>query len=114
MKGYALAFLALAMPVLAQTASTLAPPPDPNAPQLTLDEKIALVADDVRRSDVLEKAQKEFIAAIKPINDHQDATKKVIEDEHPGWTVESTQQGWQLVKKQEAPKPPEPAKTEKH
>jgi hypothetical protein len=89
---------------------------DPDAPQLTLDEKVSLVTDDLKRQDALEKANAAYLRAIAPFNEHQEATKKVIEAEHPGWTLETGQQGWHLVKKPaEAPKappaaPPAPAK----
>ena len=77
-------------------------PPDPNVPKLTLDEKVSLTTDDIKRQDMLEKAQEEFQRTIKPINDHQEATKKVIESEHPGWILQLTSaQGWQLMKKPE-------------
>jgi hypothetical protein len=86
------------------------PPPapagaEPNTPQLTLDEKIQLATDDIKRQDALEKAQKMFQEAAKPIDEHQQATIKVIEQEHAGWTLTNTAQGWQFVKK-----PPAPAK----
>lgn len=79
-------------------------PMDPSAPSITLDEKIALMTDDVKQSDILEAAQKSYLEKMKPIKDHQDATRAVIEKEHPGYTVEPGPQGWHLVKKPE-PKP---------
>jgi len=87
---------------------------DPDAPSLTLDERISLVTDDLKRQDALEKANAAFQKTIAPINEHQEATKKVIEAEHPGWTLQTGPQGWSLVKKPEAPAkspmPPAPSK----
>lgn len=91
-------FMLFALAAFAQQPPT---PADPNAPALTLDEKIALATDDLKRQDALEKAQKAFMEATKPITDHQNATKKAIEDEHPGWQLEQGPQGWHLVKKPE-------------
>lgn len=85
--------------------------PDSNVPALTLEEKISLVTDDLKRNDELEKANKAFLLAILPIQSHQEATKALIEKEHPGWTLEGGSQGWHLVKKVE-PKPAEPLKPE--
>lgn len=81
-----------------------APPTTPVGPALTLDEKISLTTDDLKRQDALQKAQDEFMRTIKPVNDHQEATKKAIEAEHPGWILQTTQQGWQLIKKPEEKK----------
>lgn len=78
--------------------------PDPNAPPITLEEKISLTTDDVKIGDALEKAKKAYQEEVKPINDHQQATKALIEKEHPGWTLEGGPTGWHLVKKPE-PKP---------
>ena len=72
---------------------------DPSAPALTLEEKIALITDDVKRQDALEKANAAFQQAIAPINEHQEVAKKAIEAEHPGWQLESSAQGWHLVRK---------------
>ena len=80
--------------------------PDPNAPPISLEEKISLTTDDVKMSDALEIAKKAYQETVKPIADHQLATKAVIEKEHPGWTLERGPDGWHLAKK------PEPAKTE--
>lgn len=80
------------------------PAPDPHAPTLTLDEKIALSTDDIKRQDILEHLQKQFQEEIKPITDHQEATKQVIEKEHPGWQLQPGPQGWVLVKKAEEKK----------
>jgi hypothetical protein len=102
----------------AWSQATQAPTPSAdtstNAPSLTLDEKVSLVTDDLKRQDALEKANEAFQKAIAPINEHQAVTKKVIESEHPGWTLETGAQGWKLVKKPEPPKtpatPPAPTK----
>ena len=110
-------FCASAMSVAQQRPQAAQPQPpavtDPNAPQLTVDEKIILVTDDIKRQDALEKANEAFQKAIAPINEHQEAAKKVIEDEHPGWTLETGPQGWHLVKKQDdkanQPQPAAPA-----
>jgi hypothetical protein len=84
-------------------------PPDPNAPSLTLEEKITLTTDDVKKADALEKAQKAYLELIKPIQDHQDAAKVAIEKEHEGWNLEQGPQGWHFVKKLES-KPAEKSK----
>ena len=85
-----------------QPAQSTSPPADSSpTPSLTLDEKISLTVDDLKRQDALQKAQEEFQKAIKPLNDHQEATRQVIEKEHPGWMLQMTQQGWQLVKRPE-------------
>jgi hypothetical protein len=81
------------------------PPPDPTAPALTLEEKIALTTDDLKKQDILDRAQKTFLAEIKPIQEHQDAAKASIEKEHEGWQLVLGQGGWYLVKKVAAPKP---------
>ena len=83
---------------------------DPNAPTLTLEEKISLTTDDIKKGDVLEKLQKQYLDAIKPITEHQDATRVAIEKEHSGWILEQGAQGWHFTKKPEPPKPAEPAK----
>lgn len=96
---------------IAQQPQTPPPAPDPSAPALTLEEKITLGTDDIKKGDILERLQKQFQADIKPIQEHQDAAKAVIEKEHPGWLLQSGSQGWQFVKKPEPPKKPaEPAK----
>ena len=89
------------------------PPPDPNAPSLTLEEKITLTTDDVKKADALEKAQKAYLELIKPIQDHQDAAKAAIEKEHTGWSLEQSPQGWRFIKKPDqksADKAPEKTK----
>ena len=105
-------FIAAAFISIAATAQQ--PPAnaiDPNAPQLTLEEKIALTTDEVKKADILEKYQKQFLAELKPIQDHEDAAKAEIEKAHPGWTLENGQNGWRMVaKKAEPPKSAEPAK----
>lgn len=106
-------FVVLIMSFCAATAQQPTPAPDPNAPALTLDEKIALTTDDIKRSDMLEKAQKAFQEEIKPINDHQEALKLTIEKEHPGWVLQTGAQGWFFTKKQDVPKAPEKAETPK-
>ena len=90
-------FVYYAAVVVAQQPITQ--PVDPNAPLLTVDEKITLMTDDVKMADLLYKAQKAFIAAQKPLKDHQDAAKAVIENEHPGWVLENGPQGWHFAKK---------------
>ena len=103
--------LAFSQQAQSQTAApappAAAPTADQDAPVLTLEEKITLVTDDVKRADAFEKAQNYFKTAVKPIDEHQTATKKVIEDEHPGWTLENGADGWHFVKKVEPAKPPE-------
>jgi hypothetical protein len=88
----------------AQPAPTAA---DQDEPNLTLEEKIALVTDDVKRADAFDNARKAFNKAAKPIDEHQAATRKVIEAEHPGWTLENGQQGWHFIKKVEPAKLPD-------
>ena len=86
------------------------PPPDPSAPSLTLEEKISLTTDDIKKQDILDQAQKKFLAEVKPIQDHQDAAKSAIEKEHEGWTLVLGQGGWYLVKKAVVPAAPKPGK----
>jgi hypothetical protein len=90
-------------------------PADPASPTLTLDEKIALTMDDLKLGDSLEKAQKAYFAEIKPIQDHQAATKAALEKDHPGWTLETGPQGWHFVKAPEkkAESPAKPAEAPK-
>ncbi len=83
------------------------PAQDPNAPTLTLEEKITLTTDEIKKQDVVEKLQKEYLAAIKPINDHEEAAKDAIEKDHPGWVLENGPQGFHFTKKTE-PKPAAP------
>ena len=45
-------------------AQQAAPPIDPNAPTLTLDEKIALTTDELKKQDILDKLQKQFDAQM--------------------------------------------------
>jgi hypothetical protein len=92
---------------VAIVAATAQQPPanavDPNAPALTLDEKITLGTDDITRGDLIEKLQKQYLKEVEPVNKHQEAAKAVIEKDHPGWTlVNSPGQGWHFEK---APKP---------
>lgn len=107
-------------PAQQQPAQPPSPQPDPAAPHLTLDEKISLSTDDIKRQDILEHLQKQFQEEIKPITDHQEATKQVIEKEHPGWQLQPGPQGWVLVKRpeekkaeKESPKPAAPAPPKK-
>ena len=86
------------------------PSSDPDAPALTIDEKIALATDDLKRQDALEKANAAFQKIIDPINQHQQATRKVIEDEHPGWILEGSAQGWRMVRKPAESKAPKEKK----
>ena len=80
------------------------PPPTPEAPTLTLEEKIILTTDEIKKGDILEKANKAYLLAIKPIQEHEDAAKAAIEKDHPGYIVENGKTGWVLTKKPE-PKP---------
>ena len=93
-----LAGLLLAQPPQ-QPPPSQPPAPDKNAPSLTLDEKIALSTDDIRRQDILQRLQKQFQEEVGPVNAHQEATRQVIEKEHPGWQAVATPQGWQLERK---------------
>ena len=80
-------------------------PLDPNAPTLTLEEKITLTTDELKKQDVLERAQKAFQEQIKPIQDHQDAAKVAIQNTHPGWLLDfNNVQGWHFIKKVEPAK----------
>ena len=116
---YAIALWALWILLCSAVAVAQQPPqpavPDPNAPTLTLEEKIALTTDEVKKQDILERLQKQYIAEIKPIQDHEDAAKTAIEQEHPGWVVTQGPQGWGFTKKPEPAKPaaPKPAETPK-
>ena len=78
---------ALSLTLAQQPSPAVPPPPDPSAPSLTLEEKIALTTDDLKKQDLLDQAQKKFIADVKPIQDHQDAAKAAIEKEHDGWQL---------------------------
>ena len=81
---------------------------DPNAPTLTLQEKITLATDEIKKQDVMERLQKEYMEAIKPINDHEEAALAAIEKGHPGWSLQNGPQGFHFVKKTE-PKATPPA-----
>lgn len=98
--SFALSLLLLGTAAVAQQPPT---PPDPNTPSLSLEEKITLTTDDVKKADALEKAQKSYLELVKPIQDHQDAAKKTIEDAHPGWDLEQGPTGWHFAKKQDKP-----------
>jgi hypothetical protein len=106
MKRLSLILALASLPAFAQAPV----PPVSDAPPLTLDEKIALTTDDVKKSDVLEKLQKQYLEMLKPLQDHQDSVKSVIEKEHPGWVLENGPMGWRLTKKTEAAKPAETPK----
>lgn len=97
--------LRFVLPLLISSAALAQQPAPPDTPALTLEEKISLTTDDVKKADALEKAQKAYLEQIKPVQDHEDAAKKAIEDEHPGWTLEQGPQGWHFTKKDKpAPK----------
>jgi hypothetical protein len=82
---------------------------DPTAPTLTLEEKIALTTDEIKKADLLEKAQKAYQEAVKPIQEHENAAREAMEKDRPGWALIQDQQGWHFIKKQE----PKPAETPK-
>ena len=101
--GMAILMLSVYAVVFAQQPPAL----DPNAPTLTLQEKITLATDEIKKQDVMERLQKEYMEAIRPINDHEEAAKTAIEKDHPGWVLENGPQGFHFVKKVE-PKPAAP------
>ena len=107
---FSVVFVGLLFAVVVNTAAAQQPSapsypslPDPSAPSLTLDEKISLTIDDIKKADLLDKAQKAYLAQIKPIQDHEDAAKVAIEQAHPGWVLLQGPQGWHFERK------PEPA-----
>ena len=105
--GMAILMLSVYAIVLAQQPQ-VPPAQDPNAPTLTLQEKITLTTDEIKKQDVVERLQKEYMEAIRPINDHEEAAKEAIEKDHPGWVLENGPQGFHFTKKTE-PKATPPA-----
>ena len=101
--GMAILMLSVYAVVFAQQPPAL----DPNAPTLTLQEKITLATDEIKKQDVMERLQKEYMEAIRPINDHEEAALAAIEKGHPGWSLQNGPQGFHFVKKVE-PKPAAP------
>jgi hypothetical protein len=113
--GFIFAFIGIAA-FAQQTVPSQPPAPEPNALTLTLEEKITLTTDDLKLLDALEKAQKAYNEAIKPIKDHQEAAVATILKGHPGYSLQNGPQGWYFQKTPEEKKPepkgnkPEPVK----
>lgn len=97
-------FFLLAVPF--STLAQQSPAPGPDAPTLTLEEKITLSTDDIKLQDAAEKANKAFILATKDLREHQKAAIGAIEKDHPGWELKPTPDGWHFEKKAEVPKKP--------
>jgi hypothetical protein len=74
---------------------------DENAPQLTIDEKLALVKLDLQKQAALDEARKALTKKVAPIQADEDALKLVIEQKYPGYTLVADQSGYKLVKKAE-------------